>query len=247
MGKPVHTPDEIGLEADGDDDTGAALAPRDRAPTAPVQNAPRRLTLPPAPSTRTVRTPALPQTTSAPRGISSPYFGNRNATASSSRQPGPTVRRPARAAERIIQDPDEDDDAEYDDSFIRQIDAAEARATSTAPRHTADHSSDYGMDDELDSAILNQLDEVEATHRPATATAIAKRSRTTASSTSTSDTLSGAAEARGRGRAQLGTVSARPTGRKRKASHHQPIIMDSEEDEGEDKENAWPDVIEVSD
>jgi RecQ-mediated genome instability protein 1 len=63
-----------------------------------------------------------------------------------------------------VEDDDEDDMMEYDESFMRQLDAVEARATSARPQHQGkrnqDQSSDYGLDD-IDEDMLGQLEAVE--------------------------------------------------------------------------------------
>lgn len=123
---------------------GKPLPGEDEAPRQPrpAQTA-RRLTLPPAAPTAAVR----PRPAPAPP-IASPYFQPRNAASSS--------RTVARAPVQAI----DDDDSFYDDSFIRQIDAAEARAT-LGSNSRVDQSSDYGLDDDFDPDILGHLDEVE--------------------------------------------------------------------------------------
>ena len=60
-----------------------------------------------------------------------------------------------------IQSIDDDDSMDFDDSFLRQVDAAEARAGRTNAVDDDDDEDQYGYDNDDDESFIRQIDEVE--------------------------------------------------------------------------------------
>ncbi|KAI9637552.1 uncharacterized protein MKK02DRAFT_43477 [Dioszegia hungarica] len=180
MGKPVPEDDEEGAPPPDEAPPPAARRRAEPAPAvAPQRQAERpaparaaaaaaparRITIPPPPATAG---PSRPRSAATSVDVPSPYFQSRTqATASSSRPAARSTTAATAASPRVVQpveDDEEDDMMDYDESFMRQLDAAEARATSARPQPQAkrnqDQSSDYGLDD-IDEDMLGQLEAVE--------------------------------------------------------------------------------------
>lgn len=169
MGRPPLDVDEGAPPPRDDPPAGPARSQRATpaarpAPPAAPAAASRRLTIPQS-NTSTAgpsrsRAPGQPSNT-----VQSPFF-SQNATASSSRGPTASAAAARRAAAIQAIEVEEDDyDVEYDDSFIRQLDAVEAKVTSVRPNigKYQEVSSDYGGD-EIDDALLGELEMVERGH-----------------------------------------------------------------------------------